>query len=208
MTQRRGRISKAWASRLRTISIWIFSRVTQSAGLCPVYPAGVGPGQADAGAAAGQIPYQRPGGVAVLDRGRSDHDGRHQPDRVYGDEAHLARARRPGRGAGGRGRGIRRDRRRPVTGGWRARQSPRRRACVRRTRRKLPPATTRLPWSPPLRRVILAALSLRLLPPVLAAHGPGPPGWRAEGAPLKPVHKVATSESEQGELGRTGRAIH
>jgi hypothetical protein len=46
------------------------------------------------------------GGVAVLDRGRSDHDGRHQPDRVYGDEAHLARARRPGRGAGGRGRGY------------------------------------------------------------------------------------------------------
>ena len=209
MTQRRGGISKACASRLRTISSWIFSRVAQSAGLCPVYPAGVGPGQADAGAAAGQITYQRPGGVAVLDRGRSDHDGRHQPDRVYGDEAHLARARRPGRGDGGRGRGIQRDRRRPVTGGYRARQSPRRRACVRRTRRKLPPATTRLPWSPAVYGESSWPLfSFGCSHPVLAVHGPGPPGWRAEGAPLKPVQKVATSESEQGEPGRTGRAIH
>jgi hypothetical protein len=66
MTQRRGSISMACASRLRTISSWIFSRVAQPAGSCPVYPAGVGPGQADAGAAAGQIPYQRPGGVGVL----------------------------------------------------------------------------------------------------------------------------------------------
>jgi hypothetical protein len=50
-----------------------------------------------------------------------------------------------------------------------------------------------------------AALSLRLLAPVPAVHGPGSPGWRAEGAPLKPVQKVVTSESEQRRT-RTNRA--
>src|SRR6185295_11131735 len=38
----------------------------------------VGPGQPDADAAAGQVPQQRAGGVAVLDRGRGDQHGQHQ----------------------------------------------------------------------------------------------------------------------------------
>jgi hypothetical protein len=65
------------------------------------------------------------------------------------------------------------DRRRPVTGGA-VRGSRRvRRACVRRTRAKLPPPQRRGPRVnlSRLRRVTLAALSTRLLVPVLAIYG-------------------------------------
>jgi hypothetical protein len=104
-----------------------------------------------------------------------------------------------------RGSGIRRGPQAAGHRGCRARQSPRRRACVRRTRRKLPPATTRLPWSSAVYGESSWPLFLRLLAPVLAVHGPGPPGWRAEGAPLKPVQNVVTSESEQSEQSEQRR---
>jgi hypothetical protein len=42
-----------------------------------------------------------------------------------------------------------------------------------------------------LRRVTRAALSPRLLAPVLAAHGLGRQARRAEGAPLKPYRKLS-----------------
>jgi hypothetical protein len=182
--------------------------VAQSAGLCPVYPAGIGPGQADAGAAAGQIPYQRPGGVAVLDRGRSDHDGDTSPivstamKRTWRERVGLAVVL-AGAAAGYSGTAGRRSPEGTVRGSRRAvglASEGRGESCR---------ATTRLPWSP----AVYGESSWPLFPfgcsrPVLAVHGPGPPGWRAEGAPLKPVQKVATSESEQGEPGRTGQAIH
>ena len=76
----------------------------------------------------------------------------------------------------------------------RARQPPRRRACVRRTRRKLPPRNgeTRVNLSR-LRRVTLAAHSSRLLAPVLTVHGRGRQARRAEGAPLMIVKKILTA---------------
>jgi hypothetical protein len=46
---------------------------------------GAGPGQPDPGAAAGQVPQQRPGAVAVLDAGRGDHHGQQQPGGIDGD---------------------------------------------------------------------------------------------------------------------------
>jgi hypothetical protein len=71
-----------------------------------------------------------------------------------------ARRYRPGRGAGGRGSGIRRG---PLAAGHRgcgARQPPRRRACVRRTRRSCRPAAARPRVNRGrLRRVTLAVLS-------------------------------------------------
>ena len=63
--------------------------------------------------------------------------------------AHLARARRPGRGAGGRGSGIRRGPQAAGRPGAAVRgSSPRRRARVRRTRRKLPPRNGETPGEP------------------------------------------------------------
>jgi len=99
--------------------------------------------------------------------------------------AQAARRWRPGRGAGRRGSGIRREPQAAGHRGCRARQSPRRRACVRRTRRKLPPRNgeTRVNLGR-LRRVTLAALPSRLLVPVLAVHGRGGQARCAEGAPL------------------------
>jgi hypothetical protein len=92
--------------------------------------------------------------------------------------ARPARARRPGRGAGGRGSGIRRG---PQAAGHRGavRGSRRvRRACVRRTRRKLPPQLRRVPRVNPgrLRRVILAALSLSTARVRPRCSRPGPSG--------------------------------
>jgi hypothetical protein len=80
------------------------------------------------------------------------------------------------------------DRRRPVTGAAVRGSSPRRRACVRRTRRKLPPRNGETPWVNPgrLQRVTLAAHPSRLPAPVLAVHGRGRQARRAGGAPLKP----------------------
>lgn len=46
---------------------------------------GVGPGQPDAGAGVAEIPHQRPGGAAVLDRGQDDHGGEQQPGDTDGD---------------------------------------------------------------------------------------------------------------------------
>ena len=86
------------------------------------------------------------------------------------------------------------DRRRSVTGAAVRGSSPRRRARVRRTRRKLPSATARPRVNPGrLRRVTLAALPSRLLASVLAVHGPGRQAWRAEGAPLMTVKKILTA---------------
>jgi hypothetical protein len=72
--------------------------------------------------------------------------------------------------------------------GCRARQPPRRRAYVRRTRRKLPPRNGETPVEP---QPLTAGHPGRSFPlncsrPVLAAHGRGRQAWRAEGAPLKP----------------------
>jgi hypothetical protein len=46
---------------------------------------GVSPDQADAAAGLAQVPQQRPGGVAVLDGGGSDHHGQQQAQRIHGD---------------------------------------------------------------------------------------------------------------------------
>ena len=54
MTQRRGRISKARASRLQTISSVIFKVAAQVATFAGI--AYFGPGQPDAGTAPGQVP--------------------------------------------------------------------------------------------------------------------------------------------------------
>jgi hypothetical protein len=75
------------------------------------------------------------------------------------------------------------DRRRPVTGAAVCGSSPRRRACVRRTRRKLPPTNGETRVNPGrLRRVTPAARPSQLLALVLAAHGqtrrPGAPKVR------------------------------
>src|SRR5438874_4177939 len=47
--------------------------------------AAVGPDQPDVAVAAGQVPQQRPGGVAVLDGRGGDHHGQQQPGGVHGD---------------------------------------------------------------------------------------------------------------------------
>jgi len=63
--------------------------------------------------------------------------------------ARLARGWWPGPAAGGRGSGeVRRGPQAAGHRGRRARQPPRRRACVRRTRRKLPPRNGETPGEP------------------------------------------------------------
>jgi hypothetical protein len=90
------------------------------------------------------------------------------------------------------------DRRRPVTGGCRARQPPRRRACVRRTRQSCRPATARPRVNPGrLRRVTLAALPSRLLAPVPVVHGQGRQARRAGGAPLKVVSREVVTAPDR-----------
>ena len=130
----------------------------------------------------------RPGQCAAFRPGGCDTSRR---------SAHSARARRSGRGAGGRGSGIRRGPQAAGHRGCRARQPPRRRACVRRTRRKLPPRDGETPRLNPgrLRWVTLAALPSRLLAPVPAVHGRGRQAWRAEGAPLMIVKKILTAST-------------
>src|SRR6516164_6198014 len=88
--------------------------------------------------------------------------------------------------------------------GCRARQSPRRRARVRRTRRNCRPATAGPRVNPGrLRRVALAALPPRLLASALALHGLGGQAWRAEGAPLidceETPHHHASNPDKTGE---------
>jgi hypothetical protein len=99
----------------------------------------------------------------------------------------LAQARRPGRGAGGRGSGIRRG---PQAAGHRGAVRGSRRAVGLASEGRgesCRPATARPRVNlSRLRRVTLAAHSPRLLVPVLAAHGWGRQARRAEGAPLKP----------------------
>jgi hypothetical protein len=111
--------------------------------------------------------------------------------------AHLARALRPGRGAGGRGSGIRRG---PQAAGHRecrARQPPRRRACVRRTRRKLPPRNGETPGLNPgrLRRVTLAAHSLSTARARPRFSRPGPSGPARRRCALEDVKKVLTNRT-------------
>jgi len=99
--------------------------------------------------------------------------------------APLARGCRPGRGAGGRGSGIRRGPHAAGHRGCRARQPPRRRACVRRTRRQLPPRNGETPGEP---WPSTAGHPGRSFPSTararLAVHGRGRQARRAEGAPL------------------------
>jgi hypothetical protein len=52
--------------------------------------AGVGPGVTDPAAGALEVEQQRPGAVAVLDRGRGDEDFQQQPAGVDGDVAFAA----------------------------------------------------------------------------------------------------------------------
>jgi hypothetical protein len=85
--------------------------------------------------------------------------------------AQPTRARRPGRGAGGRGSGIRRGPQAAGHTGCRARQPPRCRACVRRTRRSCRPTTASPPGEPGrLRRVTWPLIPSRSLAPILAVH--------------------------------------
>jgi hypothetical protein len=63
-----------WASRLRT---------DLDGGLAGV--GDVGPGEADAGAGAGQVPQQGPSGVAALDAGEGDHHCRTSPGKFLAD---------------------------------------------------------------------------------------------------------------------------
>jgi hypothetical protein len=95
--------------------------------------------------------------------------------------AHLARDCRPGRGAGGRGSGIRRG---PQAAGHRDAvrgSSPRRRACVRRTRRKLPPRDGEPPREPRPPTAVTPAghsLSAARARPSLFTAGPSGPARR------------------------------
>jgi hypothetical protein len=52
--------------------------------------AGIGPDQPDPAAGPVKVPQQRPGGIAVLDGGGSDHHGQQQARGVHRDVA-LAR---------------------------------------------------------------------------------------------------------------------
>jgi hypothetical protein len=89
------------------------------------------------------------------------------------------------------------DRKRPVTGGAVRGSSPRRRARVRRTRRKLPPRNGEPPGEPrPPTASHPGRSSPRLLAPVLAVHGRGRQARRAGGAPLKAVEKLVTAPRE------------
>jgi hypothetical protein len=101
------------------------------------------------------------------------------------DTAGTAGGRSPGPRCAAAGYGG--DRRRPVTGAAVRGSSPRRRARVRRTRRKLPPRNGETRVNPAAYGGSLWPLiPSRLLAPVLAVHGWGRQARRAEGAPLKP----------------------
>jgi hypothetical protein len=107
--------------------------------------------------------------------------------------AHPVRRSRPGRGAGGRGSGIRRE---PQAAGHRGAVRglpPRRRACVRRTRRSGPPRNGETPRLNPRRD---GGSPSPLIPSHLLASAPrcsrpGPQAWRAGGAPLKPYRNLS-----------------
>ena len=56
---------------------------------------GVGPDQNDLPASTVQVLQQRPGGVAVLDRGGGDHHGQHQAHGIHRDVPLASRPRSP-----------------------------------------------------------------------------------------------------------------
>ena len=121
--------------------------------------------------------------------------------------AHLARCCRPGRGAGGRGSGIRRGPQAAGHRGRRARQPPRRRARVRRTRRSCRPATARPRVNPGrLRRVTLAAFSLSTARARPRCSRPGPSGPARRRCALEAVEKVVTAP-RHGHVERAPQVI-
>ena len=86
------------------------------------------------------------------------------------------------------------DRRRPVTGAAVRGSSPCRRACVRRTRRKLPPRNGGTRVNPGrLRRVTLAAPSLSTARARPRCSRPGPSGPARRRCALEAVEKVVTA---------------
>jgi hypothetical protein len=89
--------------------------------------------------------------------------------------------------------------------GSRARQPPRRRACGRRTRRKLPPRNGEFPGEP---QPPTAGHPSRSLPSTACGRPrcsrPGRQAWRAEGAPLKPWRKRKACNSMTGPILSTG----
>ena len=91
--------------------------------------------------------------------------------------------------------------------GCRARQPPRRRACVRRTRRSCRPrdGETRVNLSR-LRRATLAAFTLDCSRRFLAVHGQGRQARRAGGAPLKVVSRGSCHNSGSATRARNLRA--
>jgi hypothetical protein len=109
--------------------------------------------------------------------------------------AHLARARRPGRRAGGRGSGIRRGSQAAITEGA-VRGSRRAVGLASKGRGEAAARNGEIPGEPrPPTAVTLAALPSRLLARVLAAHGRGRQARRAEGAPLKPWRWLSQDDS-------------
>jgi hypothetical protein len=100
-----------------------------------------------------------------------------------------------GRGAGWCGSGIRRGPQAAGYRGCRARQPPRLVGFRPKGAAKAAAPQRRDPRLNPgrLRRVTLAAHSLRLLAPVRAVHGLGGQARRAEGAPLMIVKKILTA---------------
>jgi hypothetical protein len=119
----------------------------------------------------------------------SDNARRSGPGAVTSSRlsAHLACGRRPGRGAGGRGSGIRRGPQAASHRGRRARQPPPVGLSSEGSGESCRPTTASPRLNPSrLRPVTLAALSFDCSRPVLAVHGWGRQARRAEGAPLKP----------------------
>jgi hypothetical protein len=116
-------------------------------------------------------------------------------DTLFRRSAHSARCHRPGRGAGGRGSGIRRGPQRPVT--WGAVRGSRRAwwASAQRARRKAAAPQRRDPRLNPgrLRRVTLAAHPPQLLAPILAIRRLGPSGPARRRCALEAVEKVVTA---------------
>ena len=101
------------------------------------------------------------------------------------------------------------NRRRPVTG-CRARQPPRRRACVRRTRRRLPPpATARPSGRPPAAygghpgRSLPSAARVR---PCCSRPGPSGPARRR--CAFEAVEKIVTASRGAGRICRGRHAWH